>query len=79
MRKKRNPKKKLNTIDIVLIICGSLLVLFTIAMIIMFCLFQTVPDTLIVSFFGAFGIETVNCVIVHKDKKTKNQNDIETD
>lgn len=62
-------KKKINTLDCILLICGSLLIVFTIAMIILYCLYQSVPDTLIVSFFGAFGIETVNCVMVYKEKK----------
>jgi len=45
------------------------LVIFTVVMIVIFCIFQTVPDTLIVSFFGAFGLEGGYCAFIHKVKK----------
>lgn len=69
-------KKKLNTIDKVLIFCASLLILFTIAMIIIFCIYQSIPDTLVGCFFGAFGVETVNCVMLYKSKRKKADTDV---
>lgn len=67
-------KNKLNTIDKILIFCTVLLLIFTITMIIIFCIYQSVPDTLIGAFFGAFGIETINTVMIYKDKKRRNNN-----
>lgn len=68
MKKKRKP---LNTIDKVLIFCTTVLLIFTVVMIVIFCIFQTVPDTLIGAFFAAFGVETVNTVMIYKDKKRR--------
>lgn len=68
-------KKKLNTIDKILIFCTALLLIFTITMIIIFCIYQNVPDTLIGAFFSAFGIETINTVMIYKDKKRRNNNE----
>ena len=50
-------KSKLNTIDCVLIGCASFLVIFTFAILVIFILFQTEPDTLINSVFGLLGGE----------------------
>ena len=68
-------KKKLNTIDKVLIFCTTILLIFTIVMVVIFCIYQSVPDTLIGAFFGAFGIETINTVMIYKDKKRRNNNE----
>lgn len=67
--------KKLNTIDKVLIFCTTLLLIFTITMIVIFCIFQSVPDTLIGAFFGAFSVETINTVMLYKDKKKRKDNE----
>jgi hypothetical protein len=64
-------KKKLNTIDKILIFCTVLLLLFTITMIVIFCIYQSIPDTLVVAFFGSFSIETINTVMLYKDKKKR--------
>lgn len=64
-------KSKLNTIDKILIFCTVLLLIFTITMIIIFCIYQSVPDTLIGAFFSAFGIETINTVILYKEKNKR--------
>ena len=70
-------KPKLNTIDKILIFCTILLLIFTITMIIIFCIYQSVPDTLIGAFFSAFGIETINTVILYKEKnKRRSHEDI---
>lgn len=57
------------TTDHALIFSAVMLVLFTITMIVLFFIYQTVPDTLIVSFFGAFGLEGGYCAFIHKTKK----------
>lgn len=67
-------KPKLNTIDKILIFCTVLLLIFTITMIIIFCIYQSVPDTLIGAFFSAFGIETINTVILYKEKNKRRKN-----
>ena len=67
--------KKLNTIDKILIFCTALLLLFTITMIVIFCIFQSVPDTLITVFFGAFSIETINTLMIYKEKKRRSRNE----
>lgn len=69
--------KKLNTIDKILIFCTALLLLFTITMIVIFCIYQSVPDTLITVFFGAFSIETINTLMIYKEKKRRSKNDSE--
>ena len=67
--------KKLNTIDKVLIFCTTILLIFTIVMVVIFCIYQSVPDTLIGAFFGAFSIETINTVMLYKQKKRSNNNE----
>ena len=67
-------KPKLNTIDKILIFCTAILLIFTIVMVVIFCIYQSVPDTLIGAFFGAFSIETINTVMLYKQKK-RSKND----
>lgn len=67
-------KPKLNTIDKILIFCTAILLVFTIVMVVIFCIYQSVPDTLIGAFFGAFSIETINTVMLYKQKK-RSRND----
>ena len=63
-------KKKIDiTTDKAIAFSAVMLVLFTITMIVIFCIYQSVPDTLIVSFFGAFGLEGGYCAFIHKVKK----------
>ena len=57
------------TTDKALIFSAIMLTLFTIVMIVIFFLFQSVPDSLIVAFFGAFGLEGGYCAFIHKIKK----------
>ena len=49
----------MNTIDKILIGCAIFILLFTITMIVIFCLFQSTPDTLVECVFGLFSGETV--------------------
>ncbi len=53
-----NDKKKMKTSDIALIFVATTLALFTITMIIVFCAYQHIPDTLVVAVFGVLGTET---------------------
>ena len=59
MSQKKKLPKKLNTIDCVLLGCASFLIVFTFAILVIFILFQTEPDTLITSVFGLLGSEIV--------------------
>jgi hypothetical protein len=49
----------MNTIDKILIGCAIAVIAFTVAMIVIFCIFQAVPDTLIDSFYSLFTGEAV--------------------
>lgn len=64
------PKKRLNKSDIILIAMGITLVIFIITMIIIYCFFQSVPDTLIVSVFAIFTGECgIMGMLKHSDNK----------
>ena len=47
----------MKTMDFILIVIGVLLIAFTTTMIILFCKYGSVPDTLITMFFGCLGTE----------------------
>ena len=49
----------MNTIDKILIACAIAVIVFTLTMIVIFCVFQSVPDTLIDNFFNLFTGEIV--------------------
>ena len=71
-------KKKIDiTTDIALVFSAIMLILFTVTMIVIFCIYQSVPDTLITVFFGAFSIETINTLMIYKEKKRRSKNDSE--
>ena len=57
------------TLDKALIFSAIMLTIFTIVMIVLFFLYQTVPDSLVIAFFGAFGLEGGYCAFIHKLKK----------
>lgn len=52
-------KITMNTIDKILLSCAIAVIVFTLAMIVIFCVFQSVPDTLIDNFFNLFTGEAV--------------------
>lgn len=64
----KKPKFDLTT-DKALIFSAIMILIFTVTMIVIFFMFQSVPDTLIVSFFGCFGLEGGYCAFIHKVKK----------
>lgn len=49
--------KKLGTMDLILLIIGVFLALFTTAMIVIHCITGSTPDTLITCVFGICGVE----------------------
>ena len=57
------------TTDRALVFSAIMILIFTVTMIVIFFMFQSVPDTLIVSFFGCFGLEGGYCAFIHKVKK----------
>lgn len=61
-------KRSRKTSNIVLAICAVIAVIFTIAMIILFYLFQSVPDSLIVAVFGAIFGETSALALIKTTK-----------
>ena len=55
----KNPKPKQKTSNLVLLVLGLFLLLFIIAMTVIFCVKDAVPDTLIQYVLGAGGVEAV--------------------
>lgn len=75
-------KKKLNDLDKYLIFAFTSLLLFTIAVLIIFAFTGTEPAVLIGCFFAAFGGEILLCALIkrlklHKEIKEK-KDDMET-
>lgn len=59
----------MNTIDKILISIAVFLVAFTITMIVLFCLYQATPDSLIEAVFGLCGGEAVITFVIWWIKK----------
>lgn len=64
-------KEKKNALDKTLIFIAILDVIFVIAMIIIFCVYQSVPDSLVIAVFAATFGECGCCSYIWKVKKTK--------
>lgn len=62
----------MNTIDKILLACAIFLVLFTICMIVIFCIYQTVPDVLIESVYSLAGSEAIITAVIWYAKKKIN-------
>ena len=71
----RNMKK----MDLILLIIGIFIAAFIITMIVLFCVYQAVPDTLIQYVLGAGGLEALLLAIIKitKVKQGKEENDDE--
>ncbi len=67
MRRIRRKKEK-KFLDTILIAVALFDLAFVIVMIVLFCLFQSVPDTLIVAVFGATFGECGCCAYVFRQK-----------
>ena len=65
----------MNTIDKILIACAIAVIVFTVTMIVIFCIFQSVPDTLIDAVFGLMGSEAVITFAIWWIKKKANRKD----
>lgn len=62
---------KRHVMDIVLLILGVAIFIFTVTMVVLFCVFQSVPDTLITSFFTCVGSEGGFMAVIAVAKKIK--------
>ena len=74
----------MNTIDKILLGCAGFLLAFTITIIIIFCIFQTIPDTLVSSVFGLFSCEAFITLVIwaikrHQNTKRKEDKNEKTD
>lgn len=69
MKSIKKRRKRMSTIDKVLLFCAISILTFTIIMTIIFCIYQSVPDTLIVSFFAVFTGEGCICWRIWAKKK----------
>ena len=65
----------MNTIDKILIGCAIAVIAFTVAMIVIFCIFQDVPSSLIDNFFNLFTGETVITFLIWWIKKRGQQDE----
>lgn len=59
------------TMDIILMILGVAIAVFTVTMIVLFCVYQSVPDTLINCFFTCCGSEGGFMAVIMVAKKIK--------
>ena len=63
----------MNTIDKILIGCSIAVIAFTVAMIVIFCIFQSIPDTLVDNFYNLFTGEEVITFLIWWIKKRGQQ------
>ena len=69
----------MNTIDKILIACAIAVIVFTVTMIVIFCIFQSVPDTLIDAVFSLMGSEAIITFAIWWIKKKANRKDKDND
>ena len=69
MSKKK--KKKNDGLNKALAFCVVIAILFTITMIVLFCLYQSTPDVLIGAVFGALFGELGCCTMIYRVKYKK--------
>lgn len=75
MKKEKKPNDGLN---LALALCVIFAVLFTITMIVLFCIYQSTPDVLIGAVFAALFGELGCCTLIYKTKyPNKDDEDIE--
>lgn len=72
----KNKKKKNDGLNAALIFCVVFAVLFTICMIVLFCLFQSTPDVLIGAVFAALFGELGCCTLIYRIKYRKELKEI---
>ena len=59
----------MNTLDKILIACALFLLIFTITMIVIFCIYQAIPDSLVDAVFSLFSAEAVITMVIWRVKK----------
>lgn len=64
--KKKNPNR---VTDIVMILSAILLIIFTIVVLVIFCITGQEPSTLVAAFFAAFGVEGGYCTFIWQRKR----------
>ena len=69
----------MNTIDKILIGCAGFLILFTLTMIIIFCIYQDIPNTLVECIFQLFTGEAVITFLIWWIKKKGHKNEKRSD
>ena len=69
----------MNTIDKILISCAIAVIAFTVAMIVIFCIFQSIPDTLVDNFYNLFTGEAVITFLIWWIKKKGQKNEKRSD
>ncbi|MBR0149436.1 MAG: hypothetical protein IJM23_09665 [Lachnospiraceae bacterium] len=76
MQRKRRRRHD-GTMDFILAVMFVSLMIFTVVMTVIFCIYQTVPDTLIQCFFTAFGAEGGFMAVIAVTKKFTEKDDYE--
>lgn len=71
MASKKKAMPMVHTMDIILAIMGVAILTFTITMIVLFCAYQAIPDTLVQCFFACCGSEGGFMAIIMVAKKIK--------
>jgi len=69
----------MNTIDKILIACAVAIIVFTVTMVVIFCIYQAVPDTLIECVLNLATSETVITFAIWWIKKKANRKDKDND
>ena len=62
----------MNTIDKILLTIAIFILLFTVTVIVLFCLFQSTPDTLVECVFGLMGSEVIITAVIWYMKRRFN-------
>lgn len=65
----------MKTLNKILIIVGVFIALFIITMIVLFCIYQSIPDTLVVGVLGSGGTECILCAVIEIAKHKKKGDD----
>ena len=73
------PKKKNDGLNLALALCVIIAILFTITMIVIFCIYQQTPDVLIGAVFAALFGELGCCTMIYKTKYPQKEEEIEED
>lgn len=76
-RSSRRKKKPNDGLNAALIFCVVFAVLFTIAMVVIFCIYQSTPDVLIGAVFTALFGELGFCTLIYKTKYPSKKDDDE--